>query len=98
MKDVDIGLLIPSTHLQVTVEVVEICLLIPATLPQVITEDILVEVYPVHKRPATLPLVIWEQYFMLKVEADIDLIQESISIMTKVAVVDCWFLQYLEVV
>ena len=62
MKDVDIGLLRPSTHPQVIANVLGIGLLIPTTLPLIIAEDIkvvmLVEVDLGQKRPANLPLEI----------------------------------------
>ena len=60
-KVVDIGLKRPSTLPQVIVEVVDIDFLKQATLTQVITEDMLLEVDIVHKRPATLTLEMREQ-------------------------------------
>ena len=47
-----------------------------------------VEVDIGHKRPATLPLAITEQYLMLKVEADIAIIPNNCPNITQVAVVD----------
>ena len=88
-KDVDVGLLRPSTIPQVIAEVVDIGLLRPSTLPQVILEDILVEVDIGHNLLATLPFVIGEQYFMLKVEVYIGIIPATIPPIIKLTVVDC---------
>ena len=60
MKNVDIGLLRPSTIPILIAEVADIDLLRPATLPPIIVEDItvvmLVEVDICNKIPSTLPI------------------------------------------
>ena len=74
-------------------------ILIPATLTQVIAENILVlmmvEVDIVQNNPATLPLAIREQEFMLKVEVDIGLRQDTLSPITQVTMVDLLLHQHL---
>ena len=45
-----------------------------------------------HKRPSTLPIVMEEQSLMLKVEMNIGLIPVTITPVTKVSVLYCWFL------
>ena len=74
-------------------------ILIPATLTQVIAENILVsmmvEVDIVQKNPATLPLAIREQEFMLKVEVDKGLRQDTLSPITQVTLVDLLLHQHL---
>ena len=69
MKDMDIGLLIPTTLPIVITEVMNIGLLRPATLPLIIVDVfivvMLVEVDLGNKIPVTVYLTILEQEFML---------------------------------
>ena len=49
----------------------------------------LLEVNLGHKRPATITLVIGEQWLMLKGKVDIGLIPDTIPPITKLNMVDC---------
>ena len=60
----------------------------PDTLPIVIMEDMLVEVDLCHNTPATIPLAIGEQYFIVKGEFYIGIRLDNIPTITKVAVAD----------
>ena len=89
MKVTEIGLKRPDTPPLVIEDVVELGQVLPATLHIIITEDMLTEVDLGHKRPVILPLAIREHGLILKGEADIGFIPDTITPITKVKVLYC---------
>ena len=80
-------------------ENVEIGLLGPATLSLSIVEFIIlvkiVELDIDLKRLATIHLVIVDQYLMLRKEVDLCIIQDNLTLITQLSVVDCLVSQFL---
>ena len=89
MKVVEIVIKRPATLPQVITEVLGVVQVLPGTLTLAIAEYMLIELDIVHKISATIPLLIGEQYVMLKAEFDIGLITATIPPITKVKMVDC---------
>ena len=88
MKVLYIGLKRPSTILQIIAEVMDVGQFLSATIPLVTEEDILIEAYPGQNILSTLPLTTRKEELIMKVEVDIGLITDIISLITKVNVVD----------
>ena len=93
MKVLYIGLKRPSTILQIIAEVMDVGQFLSATIPLVTEEDILIEAYPGQNILSTLPLTTRKEELIMKVEVDIGLITDIISLITKVNVVDFWIFQ-----
>ena len=111
MEDMDIGLLRPAIIPLEIMEFIIVVMMVEVdigikrtyTLPIVIVEFVIVVIKVVKvvdvdiclKILATLPCAILYKHLMLTVEVNIGLRPATISHITQLDVVDCWFYQFL---